>query len=155
MSVIQWFMLKGLQMSNVRSARMLCIWFKRNGVKDMFGNAGKREGMCIMLEGLYERIAGKHILKIEGLPADTKRSDIEHYLESVTDFGAKIYFLQAENMKIIDENSDFIVSSSKHLVLAVFDTDTTAQNALLNIKTTKFQLFHWHCSQECKNVKKS
>ncbi|GFR08366.1 cAMP-regulated phosphoprotein 21 [Trichonephila clavata] len=98
---------------------------------------------------------GKHILKIEGLPADMKRSDVEHYLESVTDLGAKIYFLQAENMKIIDENSDFIVSSSKHLVLAVFDTDTTAQNALLNIKSTKFQLCHWHCSQECKNVKKS
>ncbi|GFS63908.1 r3H domain-containing protein 2 [Trichonephila inaurata madagascariensis] len=98
---------------------------------------------------------GKHILKIEGLPADMKRSDVEHYLELVTDLGAKIYFLQAENMKIIDENSDFIVSSSKHLVLAVFDTDTTAQNALLNIKTTKFQLRHWHCSQECKNVKKS
>ncbi|CAL1291939.1 unnamed protein product [Larinioides sclopetarius] len=98
---------------------------------------------------------GKRALKVEGLPADMKRCDVEHYLESVTDIGAKIYFLNAESLKIIDETSDFIVSCSKHIVLAVFDTDTAAQNALLSIKTTKFQLRHWHRSQDCKNVKKS
>ncbi|CAL1291940.1 unnamed protein product [Larinioides sclopetarius] len=99
--------------------------------------------------------SGKRALKVEGLPADMKRCDVEHYLESVTDIGAKIYFLNAESLKIIDETSDFIVSCSKHIVLAVFDTDTAAQNALLSIKTTKFQLRHWHRSQDCKNVKKS
>ncbi|XP_055928881.1 cAMP-regulated phosphoprotein 21-like isoform X2 [Argiope bruennichi] len=98
---------------------------------------------------------GKRVLKVEGLPADMKRCDVEHYLESVTDIGAKIYFLSAESLKIIDETTDFIVSCSKHIVLAVFDTDTAAQNALLSIKTTKFQLRHWHCSQDCKNVKKN
>ncbi|GIY49543.1 cAMP-regulated phosphoprotein 21 [Caerostris extrusa] len=98
---------------------------------------------------------GKPVLKVEGLPPDMKRCDVEHYLESVTEMGAKICFLHAESLKVIDGSSDFIVSNSKHVVVAVFDTDTAAQNALLGIKTTKFQLRHWHYSQECKNVKKS
>lgn len=84
-----------------------------------------------------------------------KRCDVEHYLESVIDIGAKIYLLNLENMKIIDDSSDFIVSSNQHLVLAVFDNDTAAQNALLSIKTTKFQLRNWQRSQDCQNVKRS
>ncbi|KAG8199856.1 hypothetical protein JTE90_015850 [Oedothorax gibbosus] len=98
---------------------------------------------------------GKRILKVEGLPADMKRCEVEHYLESVTDIGAKIYFLNIENSKVIEESSDFIVTSNKHVVLAVFENDTAAQNALITINTTKFQLRNWHRSPDCQNVKRS
>lgn len=77
------------------------------------------------------------------MPADLKRCDVDQYLESVIDIGAKIYLLNIENLRVIDDPSDFIVSSSKHLVLAVFDNDTAAQNAL-SMKSTKFQLRKWH-----------
>lgn len=95
--------------------------------------------------------SGNHILEIEGLPNDMKRHDAERYLEAVTELGAKIYFLNADTLEA-DESNDFL-ASSKHIVLAVFESDTAAQNALLSIKTTKFQLRRWVRSQDSSKTK--
>lgn len=97
---------------------------------------------------------GNHILEVEGLPEDMKRYDIERYLEGVTELGAKIHFLNAETLEVIDDSNDFL-ASSKHIVLAVFESDTAAQNALLSIKTTKFQLRRWLRSQDSSKTNKT
>lgn len=95
---------------------------------------------------------GNHILEVEGLPEDMKRHDVERYLEAVTELGAKIHFLNVDNLEVIDESNDFL-ASSKHIVLAVFESDTAAQNALLSIKTNKFQLRRWLRSQDTSKTK--
>lgn len=84
-----------------------------------------------------------------------KRQDLERYLEPVTELGAKkIYILNAENLEIIEESNDFL-GSSKHIVLVVFESDKAAQNALSNIKTTKFQLRRWLRSQDSSKTSKT
>lgn len=78
-----------------------------------------------------------NILQVEGLPFGMKKADMERYLEPVISFGGKIQFTFSDGKSC--SGNDFIVGS-KHQVLAVFESNTTAQSALLNIKTNKFQL---------------
>ncbi|XP_035233231.1 uncharacterized protein LOC118205061 [Stegodyphus dumicola] len=99
-------------------------------------------------------VGGNRVLEVEGLPGDMRKYDVERYLEEVAENGAKIYFVNSESLEILEEGSD-LLASSKYIVLAVFDSDTAAQNALLSIKTSKFQLRRWHRSQDCGKMKKS
>lgn len=79
---------------------------------------------------------GNHILQVQGFPDGLRKSDAERYLEEVVHHGAKLQFVRntTDTTPI-----DFLVTNKVH-VYAVFDSETAAQSALLNIKTTKFQL---------------
>ncbi|XP_067143195.1 cAMP-regulated phosphoprotein 21-like isoform X2 [Centruroides vittatus] len=78
-----------------------------------------------------------NVLQVEGLPFGMKKTDMERYLEPVINFGGKIQFILADGKNC---GGNDIVIGSKHQVLAVFESSTIAQSALLNIKTNKFQL---------------
>ncbi|XP_042898182.1 cAMP-regulated phosphoprotein 21 [Parasteatoda tepidariorum] len=97
---------------------------------------------------------GNHILEVIALPENIKQNDLGKYLEPLCELGAQIHLMSVENLKSI-EVSDELVSKTKHVVLAVFGSDKAAQDALLRIKTPKFQLRPWHSSQDCsRNIKK-
>ncbi|XP_022240672.1 cAMP-regulated phosphoprotein 21-like isoform X2 [Limulus polyphemus] len=78
-------------------------------------------------------------LEVEGLPDGMKRYDIERYLEPVTALGAKIEFVCNDSSKSRPLGNDNI-TKTKYRVLAIFESNTAAQTALLKIKTSKFQL---------------
>ncbi|XP_076366754.1 uncharacterized protein LOC143255253 isoform X2 [Tachypleus tridentatus] len=78
-------------------------------------------------------------LEVEGLPDGMKRYDVERYLEPVTALGAKIEFVCTNSSRSKPLGNDNI-TKTKYQVLAIFESSTAAQTALLKIKTNKFQL---------------
>ncbi|XP_022254084.1 cAMP-regulated phosphoprotein 21-like isoform X2 [Limulus polyphemus] len=88
---------------------------------------------------VLEEVGGNCILEVEGLPDGMKRSEVERFLEQVVSQGARIDFLCTKLGSATPAGND-VIFNSKFKVLAVFESSTAAQNALLNIKTSKFQL---------------
>lgn len=103
--------------------------------RDKGTNAGNRPGFSN--NNMQEPKTSNNTLQVEGFPDGMKKNEMERYLDLVTGFGGKIHFVSLDG-RLCDGN-DFVVGS-KHQVLAVFETSTIAQSALLNIKTNKFQL---------------
>lgn len=98
------------------------------------GNISNTQSTC----GNISNTGTNHVLEVEGIPEGMKRSEIERYLEQVINHGAKIQFVSIDG-GITSPGADLTINS-KYKVLAVFESDTAAQSAQLNIKTAKFQL---------------
>ncbi|XP_076322637.1 uncharacterized protein LOC143231838 isoform X3 [Tachypleus tridentatus] len=88
---------------------------------------------------VLEEVEGNCVLEVEGLPDGMKRSEVERFLEQVVSQGARIDFLCTKLGSAAPAGND-VIFNSKFKVLALFESSTAAQNALLNIKTSKFQL---------------
>ncbi|KAG1653194.1 R3H domain-containing protein 2 [Nymphon striatum] len=87
-----------------------------------------------------------NILEAHGFPNGMKQPDLERYLEDITVHGGKIQYQSIDGTKNSAIIGTDLINSSKHKVLAAFDSDTSAQSALLTIKSTKFQLRSYHPS---------
>lgn len=78
---------------------------------------------------------------MQSLPEGLKRSEAERYLEEVTTFGGRLHFV-CDGAPGGNGGGDCVVSGGgkSAQVLVIFQSDTEAQSALVNIKTSKFEL---------------